>query len=790
MDNNFEHIKFLQKKLDTLSLKQDLFKNEIDQLKILINNLASAQNVKSDVKVILEDKKVIETEKKPVQTQNISSAPTIKVPIEKPKSIDNIIPKAVKSNLEKFIGENLINKIGIIVLIIGVGIGAKYAIDNKLISPLTRIILGYLVGISLLGFAIKLKKEYLNFSSVLLSGSMAIMYFITFFAFSFYGLIPELLTFILMVLFTAFTVLASINYNKQIIAHIGLVGAYFVPILLSDGSGRVEILFSYMAIINIGILAIGFLRYWKSLHYSSFIITWLVVLLWYFDAYSQTKHFSLALTFLSIFFITFYLSFLAYKIIKSEKFVIDDILLLLFNSFLYYGICYSILDNHPIGKQVLGLFTLGNALIHFIISIVVYKRKLADKNIFYFISGLVLVFITIAIPVQLDGNWVTMLWALQAALLFWIGRTKKVLVYEYLSYPLMVLAFISIIQDWNSANNFYSPEFANNTILPIFNIHFLTSIIFVGAFAFINYVKRSPNYSQPEKLNKDIAQIFSFLIPAVLIGVTYYAFFNEIQVYWNKLFIQTRISLKENRGLDYFNYVYNYDYEYLKGICLIDYSMLFVSILSILNIKKFKNRVLGNINLILGVVALLIFLIAGLWDLSLLRNSYLAQSNQYFQSGFINLLIRYISFGFVAVLLTSGYYLIKQDFANKKLFTPFDIILHSTIVWILSSEWIHWMDIAESTASYRLSLSIIWGLYSLLLIALGIWKKKKHLRIAAIVLFSITLLKLFLFDVSNLDTIPKTILFVSLGILLLIISFLYNRFKNLIFNEDENSTNK
>ncbi len=789
MADNLEHIKFLQKKLDALSLKQDLFKNEIDQLKILINNLAAAQNVKPDLNVIKDEKKEIASEIKPIQTQSISSAPTTKAPIEKPKPIDNIIPKGVKSNVEKFIGENLINKIGIIVLIIGVGIGAKYAIDNKLISPLTRIILGYLVGISLLGFAIKLKKQYLNFSSVLLSGSMAIMYFITFFAFSFYGLIPELLTFILMVLFTAFTVLASINYNKQIIAHIGLVGAYFVPILLSDGSGRVEILFSYMAIINIGILAIGFLRYWKSLHYSSFIITWLIVLLWYFDAYSQTKHFSLALTFLSIFFVTFYLSFLAYKIIKSEKFVIDDILLLLFNSFLYYGICYSILVNHPIGKQVLGLFTLGNALIHFIISIVVYKKELADKNIFYFISGLVLVFITIAIPVQLDGNWVTMLWALQASLLFWIGRTKQVSVYEYLSYPLMVLAFISIVQDWNTAHNFYSPEFANNTIVPIFNIHFLTSIIFAAAFGFIYFIKSSINYPKPEKINKDIGQIFSFLIPAILIIVAYFAFFMEIQTYWNQLSVQTRISLKENSGLDYFNYIYNYDYEYLKSICLIDYSMLFVSVLLFLNIKKFRNRILGNVNLILSVIVLLTFLFAGLWDLSMLRNSYLVQSNQYFQSGFINLLIRYISFGFVALLLASGFYLIKQDFVSKKLFIPFDIILHSTIVWILSSEWIHWMDIAESTASYRLSLSIIWGMYSLLLIALGIWKKKKHLRISAIVLFSITLLKLFLFDVSNLDTIPKTILFVSLGILLLIISFLYNRFKKLIFNEDENSTN-
>jgi hypothetical protein len=592
----------------------------------------------------------------------------------------------------------------------------------------------------------------------------------------------------LMVLFTAFTVLASINYNKQIIAHIGLVGAYFVPILLSDGSGRVQILFTYMAIINIGILAIGFLRYWKSLHYSSFIMTWLIFLLWYFDSYYQAKHFSLALIFLSIFFITFYLSFLAYKIIKSEKFVIDDILLLLINSFLYYGISYSILDYHPVGKQVLGLFTLANALIHFIISVIVYKRKLADKNIFYFISGLVLVFITIAIPVQLDGNWVTMLWALQAALLFWIGRTKKVIFYENISYALMLIALISIIQDWSIQSSLFLYDISKVNIIPLLNINFLSSMIFAAAFAFIYYTRTSVKYPKPYNIDKNIETIFSFLVPIILLVTVYYSLFLEIEVYWNQLFMNTRIALKESNVNDYYSYFYNYDYKSLKSVSLIDYSMLFVAILTILNIKKLRNKLLGNATLILGIISLLYFLLVGLWEISLLRESYLAQPGEYFKSGFINILIRYISFGFVATLIASGYFLIKQDFVSKILFTPFDIILHTTIVWTLSSEWIHWMDIAESTASYRLSLSIIWGLYSLLLIALGIWKKKKHLRIAAIVLFSITLLKLFLFDVSNLDTIPKTILFVSLGILLLIISFLYNRFKNLIFNEDENST--
>jgi len=59
-------------------------------------------------------------------------------------------------------------------------------------------------------------------------------------------------------------------------------------------------------------------------------------------------------------------------------------------------------------------------------------------------------------------------------------------------------------------------------------------------------------------------------------------------------------------------------------------------------------------------------------------------------------------------------------------------------------------------------------------------EKKKHLRLGAIVLFGVTLLKLFFYDISHLNTIAKTIVFVSLGVLLLVISFLYNKFRDVI----------
>ena len=80
-------------------------------------------------------------------------------------------------------------------------------------------------------------------------------------------------------------------------------------------------------------------------------------------------------------------------------------------------------------------------------------------------------------------------------------------------------------------------------------------------------------------------------------------------------------------------------------------------------------------------------------------------------------------------------------------------------------------------------LNGLWGIYSLLLIGLGIYRNKKHLRVGAIALFALTLVKLFFYDIADLDTISKTVIFVTLGILLLIISFLYNKYKDLIFEK-------
>lgn len=774
-------------KLENLLIRQQGFEEEIKALRDEVRALQSP-----GYSLEIEKTNALNIPPAPIADQSIPEVssitplparPAVVPPPKNDQKEPNFAEKfkrenLVKSDFEKFIGENLISKIGILILIIGVAIGAKYAIDHEMISPLTRIVLGYAMGAGLMAFAIKLKSKYENFSAVLVSGAIAIMYFITYAAYDFYSLIPQPLAFALMVIFTSFTVVAAIKYNKQVIAHIGLVGAYGVPFLLSNGSGQVGVLFTYMAIINIGILILSFKKFWKPLLYASFVLTWIIFLSWRMNLPNENPFFLLSLLFSGVFFITFYVTNLAYKVSKQEIFGLSDVALILLNAFIYYVIGYSILSQNKNSVELLGLFTLANAIIHFVVSVIIYKRKLGDRNLFYLILATVITFITMAIPVQLDGGWVTIFWTIEASILFYLGRVKAIAIYEKLSFPLIILAFFSLIQDWSVRIDSYD---TNTNVTPIFNVGFLTAVIFISCFTWIYFVGKKSMEKPLEWIW--MRQILSYFIPSVLLLVTYLTFSIEISKYFNNLSELTRINATPTVKEEYAEYIYNHNYDQLKTAWTYIYTLFFVSLLTFVNIRKFRNGELAVANLIISLITIIAYLTHGLYNLSQLRDGYLFNESSYFNVSSFNIGIRYLSITFFALLIFQCYKLMKSDLLKKDLTVIFDYLLYISLLWIISSELINILSLLGLTDSYKLGLSIVWGIYSLFLIILGIAKNKKHLRIGAMVLFGITLIKLFVYDISYLSTISKTIVFVSLGILLLIISFLYNKYKHLIIDD-------
>ena len=629
----------------------------------------------------------------------------------------------------------------------------------------------------------KLKQQYHNFSAVLFSGAMAIFYFITFAANNYYELIPVIPDFTVLVIITAATVGAAIWYRRQVIAHIGLVGAYAVPFLLDDGSGKVMIFFSYVALINCGILVISIRQYWKPLLYSSFIITWLVFLQWYFLSFTGSDQLAMALSFALIYFLIFYIIHIGYKIIKNELFAVSDIWLIMANSAIFYGLGYAMLSRTEGGGDFLGLFTFGNAIIQTIFWSIVFIKKRSDENLVAFIGGLALVFATIAIPVQLDGRWVTLLWAGEGLLLLWLGRSRQNPVYEWLSYPVIFMAFCSLVSDWTMVYGQYSVENPENWLRPFVNINLLSSLLVATSLGLITWLCHNGRFTTSLTGKEVLIRVLDVAIPVMFIAVLYFAFLLEITNTFGQLFTDSRINTSSDPLVKRF--ACNYDIMNFSMISVFSYSMIFFSLLSFINIRRIRSTVTGMPNMIINLVFLALFLTFGLIAIGGLRDSYLDLSGEhFFHAGIWNILVRYIGFTCAGIMLYAISTYVRSGILRIDFSTQFDILFHIVLLTIISNELINWMDLSRAGHSYKLALSILFGVYSLGLIILGIMKRKKHLRLCAMVLFGGTLLKLFFYDLTDLDTISKTIVFLSLGILLLIISFLYNKYTRSIFEEN------
>lgn len=748
MQNSENVIAELEERLRLLKHQQQRFSDELIFIQRELNKLRSG--------AVPGDKS------KPI------SKPSIEVAFEQPavpvKPSIQIKHSFPSKNVEDFIGTNLISKVGILITIIGIFIGAKYAIDKELISPFMRIILGYLAGASLIFTAVKLKAKYLNFSAVLMGGGLAVIYFITYTSYSFYQLVPQAMAFGLMVLITISAVAISLWYNQKIIAILGQVAAYALPFLLSDGSGKTFILFAYVSIINVGLIYLSFKKDWKILYHLAFFLTWLIATTVVINVRSTPANFVTTLLFLSINFLIFYITFLSYKIVRRELYNVREVGVSICNAIVFFFLGIYIVNDAFYADSYLSTFTLSNALVHFVAAFIIYRLKLADDTVYQFLVGLGLLFITIAIPIELDGNWVTLLWMGEAAILTYIAVKNNRDLYLKIAIAMISIGIVSLLHDWSSVYPLFGglPE-KGMALAPIFNNTFIISLIACGSLGFI-YFK---TYSlQPG--NRMVLSFFKTSLPLMFWIVLYFTFFNEIHYTWH-----LKIDEAANR-LQPANFY--------QTLSLFIYTMVFFAVVLFFNGKSIKAKSIDDALLVLGIFVMIFFFTGGLLAIGALRDFYIAEGRSANPSMWL-LAIRYVCFMAIAIFLFAEWQAVKRTGSSNSI-KLFSILFSIVLLTIICNEFVHWMDLAGYKNEYKLGLTIICGLYALVLIFAGIVKKQKHFRIAAIVLFTITLLKLFFYDLSTLSTISKTIVLVILGGILLVVSFLYNKYKAVILGDE------
>ena len=693
--------------------------------------------------------------------KSISEKPIKKEPILTTSTPPKVKPiKTQKTDWEKLIGENLLNKIGIGILVIGIGFFVKYAIDQNWIGEFGRVAIGIGVGAIMLAIAHFMRKKYKAFSSVLIGGGIGVFYYTISIAYHDYDIFSQPIAFGIMTLITILSVVLSIIYDKKEIAIIGLIGGFTSPFMVQGETENYVAFFTYIAILNSGMLILSFFKKWNIIQKLAYGFTilffggWIIGHLFDNDL---PKRFALIMG--TIFYLQFLGTSLWYNVKHQLPFKALEFIQILSINALYFLVGIVILDSYKNGNFQ-GLFTLGLALFNILIFFGLKLFKTVDKGLLALFIGKTISFITLAILLQFDAHYATLFWALESVVLLWLGQQSKQQLLKSAFVIVTGIATVGLIYSWTQQyRNFDSTVVFDASLISHLGI-ILTYV--VSFFLLKNEEKDSDFFSVPFSLFRSTLAFWAYI-----------AFYITVLI---KLIIQT----------------YSIEIAYYPDFIIWSYNILMVAIG--LTFTKFKKIPLfTEIFSILAVFSIIAFILKGNEVIIKLRG--LVLNNDLNSSYF---LVHLILFGLIIYLF---YLLRKASFqiSENPSFHKWGLVILSVFgVTLASMELDHIgvftffeagvnskMDILHHTQTE--GYTTLWGIYSFILMLYGMRKKHPHMRILSLVLFAITLLKLFIFDIQSMSEAGKIIAFISLGVLLLVASFLYQKLKQIIVGEELNT---
>src|SRR5213083_634353 len=231
----------------------------------------------------------------PIEQEKESMPPPIPERFLKEAVPQITTPARPPINWEQFMGAKLFAWIGGLALFLGVAFFVKYSFEHNLISPELRVAIGFVVGTGLVVGGLLLKrKENAVTAQTLCATGILVLYAVTFacrayYHFAFFGLIP---TFLLMMLITAVAFLLSVRLNAIIVAVLGIAGGFLTPILLSTNQDNPLVLFGYIALLDIGLLALAQRQRWSALPILGAIGTALMQIAWVGAFFVPEKYFA------------------------------------------------------------------------------------------------------------------------------------------------------------------------------------------------------------------------------------------------------------------------------------------------------------------------------------------------------------------------------------------------------------------------------------------------------------------------------------------------------------------
>ena len=330
-------------------------------------------------------------------------------------------PAAKPRDLESIIGGSVFSWAGIILVTFAVAFSLKYAFDKDWISPAVRVALGALAGTGLLVVGERLRRKGLRpYAYVLSGGGVLILYLSVYAAYDFYQLFTQPVAFLLMTAVTALAVFLSVRLNALPVAVLGLVGGFLTPVLLTTGQDNQVALFTYVSLLDVGVLAVAYFKRWRVLDFLSFAATTVMTLGWA-DKYYESGKLWTTLFFVSLFFVVYSLLAFFHNILPRRRSRWFDVALLAANATVYFGFCYEMWTDAHYADVAPATQAMLVALFFAVLFYAARERCTADRLLAYAYVGAAVTFLTAAVAIQLELQWVTMVWAVEGLMLTWAG---------------------------------------------------------------------------------------------------------------------------------------------------------------------------------------------------------------------------------------------------------------------------------------------------------------------------------------------------------------------------------
>ncbi len=470
------------------------------------------------------------------QTTPLSDISTQNIPTDILVASVNQPPKAESSEGSV---ARLLGKLGIISLVIGFSFFLTVIVQAM--GPVGKIMVGVILGVALLILGQYFRNKYPIYSDLIFAGGIGIFYLTIYSAYALYQLVGQPFALVLMSLVTILAVTLSIIGGTMHLATLGVVGGFLTPFLFGMGQSSMVGLFSYILILDIGILAVSVFRKWDQLNYLGFMGTIFAFVSWYSSHYAPEK-FGETFLFLTLFFLVYLISTVIHNIYNNKLSTGSDTALVTINALAYFGLAYLLLDQKS--PDILGFFALSLAIIYFFLGYIARTNNSEDKAMNIYLPGLAIVFLSIAIPLQVSGYWITLAWLVEALVLFAVALATKRPVMQIFAGGVFLLGSIRLfgLDVWNYGN------IADYTI--IFNRHvFLIAVAVLVAYG-ISYLYHHSSLNSTLSKN-ELAVIAVFLIFANV--ATLFAITTETSRYYSKEIasLQTEMLNKEQNQATY-----------------------------------------------------------------------------------------------------------------------------------------------------------------------------------------------------------------------------------------------